>query len=54
MCGNGIKRNYLNIKVEKVKTEIKEEGLTIIHNESSTNFVSAKGKDEIKRNRKSF
>merc|ERR1719219_1946522 len=38
--------DYLATKVENVKTEIKEKGLTTLDNESSTNYVSAKRKDE--------
>jgi len=38
--------DYLATKVEKLKTEIKEKELTTLDNESSTNYVSAKRKDE--------
>jgi len=37
---------YLATKINKLKTEIKEKGLSTLDNESSTNYVSAKRKDE--------
>lgn len=37
---------YLATKINKLKTEIKEKGLTTLDNESSTNYVSSKRKDE--------
>ena len=37
---------YLATKINKLKTEIKEKGLTTLDNESSTNYVSAKRKEE--------
>lgn len=38
--------DYLAVKVNKLKAEIKGKGLTTLDNESSTNYVSAKRKDE--------
>jgi len=37
---------YLATKINKLKTEIKEKGLSTLDNESSTNYVSAKRKEE--------
>jgi len=38
--------DYLATKVKKLRTEIKEKGLNTLDNESSTNYVSTKRKDE--------
>ena len=38
--------DYLATKVKKLKTEIKEKELTTLDNESSTNYVSSKRKDD--------